>query len=398
MKSFKEEDAYAMLSLEAGPQVTEAEIKKAYRRLALLKHPDKNPDNPEAANEFAALQRAYDLLTDPDARAALDELHRARAARAERTVIHDEKRRRLVEELERRERAADRGRSEEDQARARLQGEIERLRRQAAEREARAREERRAAAGAAAAAPPGGPASSAAAAEAALADEVARERLQRTLKVSWMRRSGDYSPAGLRAALSRHGLVEDLVLREGKKKKGSALVVMATASGAAAAAGSVCGELTHPLLVVPLVGAEHGLDEELAAPAVAAPGERAGQGPTGPPGGSQPPPGWPTRPAAPLFVSDVGSGATGLGPKPAAPLFAAGGRAAMPTAPAVSASGRQQAAPPPPGSFPGGFSSFRPAAGAGSTGDLEDATLLKMRQAAERRKLLEQAEREEGGA
>jgi curved DNA-binding protein CbpA len=35
---------------------------------------DKNPDNPNAADEFAALQRAYDILMDAEARAALDAL------------------------------------------------------------------------------------------------------------------------------------------------------------------------------------------------------------------------------------------------------------------------------------------------------------------------------------
>ena len=49
---------------------------QAYRKLALLKHPDKNPDNPLAADEFAALQKAYDLLLDPEARKALDNLLR----------------------------------------------------------------------------------------------------------------------------------------------------------------------------------------------------------------------------------------------------------------------------------------------------------------------------------
>ena len=49
---------------------------QAYRKLALVKHPDKNPDNPKAADEFALLQRAYDLLTDAEARAALDGLLR----------------------------------------------------------------------------------------------------------------------------------------------------------------------------------------------------------------------------------------------------------------------------------------------------------------------------------
>lgn len=47
---------------------------QAYRKLALVKHPDKNPDNPRAADEFAELQKAYDLLLDKEARAALDAL------------------------------------------------------------------------------------------------------------------------------------------------------------------------------------------------------------------------------------------------------------------------------------------------------------------------------------
>lgn len=47
---------------------------QAYRKLALVKHPDKNPDNPKAADEFQQLQRAYDLLLDKEARAALDQL------------------------------------------------------------------------------------------------------------------------------------------------------------------------------------------------------------------------------------------------------------------------------------------------------------------------------------
>ena len=38
---------------------TVAQVKKAYRRLSREKHPDKNPDNPEAVNEFIQITKAY---------------------------------------------------------------------------------------------------------------------------------------------------------------------------------------------------------------------------------------------------------------------------------------------------------------------------------------------------
>ena len=36
-----------------------AQVKKAYRKLSREKHPDKNPDNPEAVNEFIQITKAY---------------------------------------------------------------------------------------------------------------------------------------------------------------------------------------------------------------------------------------------------------------------------------------------------------------------------------------------------
>ena len=51
---------------------SEAEIKKAYRSLAKQLHPDRNKDNPKAAERFAEVTQAYDLLSDKDKRARYD--------------------------------------------------------------------------------------------------------------------------------------------------------------------------------------------------------------------------------------------------------------------------------------------------------------------------------------
>ncbi|SFP79804.1 DnaJ C-terminal domain-containing protein [Sphingomonas rubra] len=51
---------------------SEAEIKKAYRKLAKELHPDRNKDNPKAAERFSGVTNAYDLLSDKDKRARFD--------------------------------------------------------------------------------------------------------------------------------------------------------------------------------------------------------------------------------------------------------------------------------------------------------------------------------------
>ena len=43
------------------------DIKKQYRRMSLEMHPDKNPDNPLAVQEFIRLTKAYNILTDATA-------------------------------------------------------------------------------------------------------------------------------------------------------------------------------------------------------------------------------------------------------------------------------------------------------------------------------------------
>ncbi|XP_053685084.1 dnaJ homolog subfamily B member 6 isoform X1 [Sabethes cyaneus] len=51
--------------LDVGRSATDAEIKKAYKKLALRWHPDKNPDNPEESNRrFKEISEAYEVLSD----------------------------------------------------------------------------------------------------------------------------------------------------------------------------------------------------------------------------------------------------------------------------------------------------------------------------------------------
>jgi len=92
--------------LETVSTATESEIKKAYRKKALKCHPDKNPDNPKAAELFHELSEALEILTDPNAREAYDRTLKAKELAKERTRVLDSKRRKLKEDLERREQAA----------------------------------------------------------------------------------------------------------------------------------------------------------------------------------------------------------------------------------------------------------------------------------------------------
>jgi molecular chaperone DnaJ len=63
-------DYYEVLGVEHN--VSEEEIKRAYRKLAVKFHPDKNPDDPHAEEKFKELGEAYDVLIDSDKRAAYD--------------------------------------------------------------------------------------------------------------------------------------------------------------------------------------------------------------------------------------------------------------------------------------------------------------------------------------
>lgn len=63
-------DFYEVLGVERGADADT--IKKAYRKLAMQYHPDKNPDNPEAEEKFKEAATAYEVLSDGDKRAKYD--------------------------------------------------------------------------------------------------------------------------------------------------------------------------------------------------------------------------------------------------------------------------------------------------------------------------------------
>src|SRR4051812_20064521 len=63
-------DYYEVLGVER--TADDGELKSAYRKLAMQFHPDRNPNNPEAEERFKACSEAYQVLSDPDKRAAYD--------------------------------------------------------------------------------------------------------------------------------------------------------------------------------------------------------------------------------------------------------------------------------------------------------------------------------------
>ncbi|RWS16270.1 DnaJ-like protein subfamily C member 17 [Dinothrombium tinctorium] len=120
-------DLYALLEVAFDSELSE--IKKAYRKKALQCHPDKNPDDPNAAHKFRLLSKALEVLADDNARAAYDKVLKARQERVVRNRELDRKRRKLIDDLEAREKKAQEEAAFENNEKQ-MQKEIERLRKE----------------------------------------------------------------------------------------------------------------------------------------------------------------------------------------------------------------------------------------------------------------------------
>ena len=236
-------DHYTVLGLpsgEEGAKLTEKDINKAYKIKALELHPDKRPDDPNAASNFQQLRTSYDILKDDKARKLFDDLLRVKRDNERRQSQRDGKRRKLVSDLERREREAfspdpaAMGKQEEDRIAKQLRDEIARIRAMHGKKVVPNFDSKKE-----------NTASSAGGGGGGGVDQ------EKVLKVSWEKVGEDYSADKLKELFSKFGEVEDVVIK-GSKKKGSALVVMATKQGAVATIGNVIGNLANPLLVLPL--------------------------------------------------------------------------------------------------------------------------------------------------
>src|SRR6476659_9752643 len=65
-------DYYSVLGVSAS--ASQDEVKKQYRKLAAKHHPDKNPNDPKAAERFKEISEAYQVLGDPEKRKQYDQM------------------------------------------------------------------------------------------------------------------------------------------------------------------------------------------------------------------------------------------------------------------------------------------------------------------------------------
>ncbi|KNA13325.1 hypothetical protein SOVF_116010 [Spinacia oleracea] len=235
------EDHYSVLGLvsgEEGSKLTEQEISSAYRKKARESHPDKNPNDPDAPAKFQKLRLSYEILKDPKSRKEFDDLLRVR--REKKKIRYnrqfDAKRRRMMSDLEERERAwfvdlEKKERDEEEEIKRKLDAEIARVVKAMFARKPVFPKENVGGGG-------GGGGGG------------ALDR-SKVLKVSWEKGFSEYSASKLKELFEQFGVVEDVVINS-SKNQGSAIVEMRSKEDAVAATRVVIGDLSNPLLVLPL--------------------------------------------------------------------------------------------------------------------------------------------------
>ena len=251
MDKVKNQDLYLLLGVE--PEADENTIKKAYRKKALTCHPDKNPDNPKAAELFHQLSEALTVLTDENARKAYDNVLKAKKANELRNRKLDAKRKKMKDELEAREKAAFEEKTDDVLAGEKLKAEIERLQkegqRQLEEEQERLKQMLR---------------------EEMIVKQAKKAESPTKLKVRW--KGSHYDEQRLRQLFCKYGQVGDVVILENKKEKGkySALIEMKSGSAAKMAANIEIGDQEHPFKKVELLGDK---SEEVPVSAQAAPAQ-----------------------------------------------------------------------------------------------------------------------------
>lgn len=230
-----DKDLYGLFDVTI--DASESEIRKAYRKKALACHPDKNPDNPKAAELFHELSQALEILCTESTRAAYDKVIKARQASEIRHKQLDSKRQKLKEELELREKQANEKRSAytpateltDEQV---LQREIDRLQKEGSKLLEEEQELMR----------------------KQLREEQSKasayDSTQHRIKIKWKsdkddRENGGYNSENLQQFLKKYGDIAALVISS--KKKGSALVEFKSQEAGEMAVTYEKGLMSNPL-------------------------------------------------------------------------------------------------------------------------------------------------------
>ncbi|XP_059653653.1 uncharacterized protein LOC132300543 [Cornus florida] len=260
-------DHYRVLGLpsgEEGAKLSVKQISKAYKLKALELHPDKRPGDPNSHTQFHRLKSSYEILRNEKSRKQFDDVHQINV---ERRSQNDSKRRKTMSDLREREKAdftRKAQKKEDERIHKEIKAEMARCHAMYdSGPEAQEKEDERI--------------------HKELKEESARIssmygsgpvfRMQpkgypteggkenmgygydsgfsidqgKMLKVSWKICGGDYSVERLKELFEKFGKVEDVA--KSSRKRGLALVVMASKEAAVAASEKVCGDTTNPLAV-----------------------------------------------------------------------------------------------------------------------------------------------------